>query len=323
VSYSVTGKGVQYMRKKGDKISIIGAGNVGAMVAQRILEHDLADVVLLDIERGRCQGKVGDLCDAAPIMGYEKEVIGTSDYSMIRGSNIVVVTAGYPRTPGMSREDLLRKNASIIRDVSLKIKEYEPGAIVIIITNPLDLMTYLTYKTTGFQRTKVLGMAGTLDSARFSNLAARELNITSTEIESIVIGSHDTRMVPLLGHSKAQGKPLQEIFSPEKQRSLVEDTRNRGAYIVQLLKSGSAFFAPSAACFTMIKAILHNEHAILPVSVYLEGEYGFNDVCIGIPISLGKSGMEQIVELQLTDEETGQLNEAVEQLKKNIPSLTL
>ncbi len=231
---------------KGDKVSIIGAGNVGAALAQRILENDLADVILVDIERGISEGKAHDLRDASAIIGYEKYIEGTSDYSKISSSRIVVITAGFPRTPGMSREELIQKNGSVVKDVSLKIKEFAPGSIIIVVTNPLDIMVYLAYKVSGFDRTKVLGMAGILDAARCSNLAAEELGIMPTEVDSVIVGSHDANMIPLFSHSRAEGKPLKDIFDETKKRDIADRTRKRGAEIVSLLKRGSAFFAPSA-----------------------------------------------------------------------------
>ncbi|MBN1872014.1 MAG: malate dehydrogenase [Candidatus Omnitrophica bacterium] len=306
-----------------DKVSIVGAGNVGAMLAQRLLEHDLSDVVLVDIDEGLSRGKACDLQDASPIIGCEKEVIGTSDYSIIEGSDIVVITAGLPRKPGMTREDLIQKNAAIIRDVASQVRKFAPQSIVIVVTNPLDIMAFLAYKLLGFEANKVLGMAGVLDSARCSNIAAEELGIARTEIDSVVIGSHDTNMVPLLRFSQAQGTALDSILDNEKKASLTEKVKRRGAEIVSLLKSGSAFFAPSAACFSMIKSILKNEHLTQCASVLLNGEYGLRDIFIGVPVVLGRTGIEKIIELELTRKEREKLKNAADAIKKSVISLNI
>lgn len=304
-----------------DKVSIIGAGNVGAALAQLILEQSLADIILVDIDEGISKGKALDLQDASSIMGYEKNIEGTSDYSKIRDSSVVVVTAGFPRKPGMSRDDLLKKNGSVVKDVSLKVKEFAPDSILIMVTNPLDVMSYLAYKTTGFDRRRILGMAGILDSARCSIQAAGELGVTQAEVDSVVIGSHDGNMIPLLAHSKSQGKPFKAVFDISKQNEIIERTKKRGAEIVFLLKSGSAFFAPSAACFSMVKSILKNERLTLCVSAYLDGEYGLRDLFIGVPVVLGRDGIEKIVELELTGEEARKLKKAAELLKDSISKM--
>jgi malate dehydrogenase len=311
------------MTQKNTKVSIIGAGSVGASLAQRVLENDLADVILVDIDEGIAKGKAYDLQDASPIIGYEKDIEGTSDFSKIRGSDIVVMAAGFPRKPGMTREDLIQKNGDVIKDVSLKIKEFAPESILIVVTNPLDVMSYLAHKVTGFDRHKIMGMAGVLDGARCANLAAQELDIMRTEIDAVVIGSHDPNMVPLFEHSQAQGKPLKVALDAKKQNSIAERTRKRGAEIVSLLKSGSAFFAPSAAGFSMIKSILNNEHLTLCASVYLDGEYGLRDIFIGAPVMLGKDGIEKIVELDLKGDESEKLKKAAELVKNSISKLKI
>lgn len=309
------------IHRKSEKVSIIGAGNVGALLAQLILEQNLADVILVDIDEGISKGKAFDLQDASSIMGYEKSVEGTSDYSKIKDSSIVVITAGFPRKVGMSREDLLKKNGSIVKDVSLKIKEFAPDSILIVVTNPLDIMSYLAYKVTGFDSRRILGMAGVLDSARCSNQAANELGVMQTEVDSIVIGSHDSNMVPLFAHSKAQGKSFKTVFDIAKQNEIIARTKKRGAEIVSLLKSGSAFFAPSAACFSLVKSILNNEHLTLCATVYLDGEYGLRDLFIGVPVVLGREGIEKIVELELTRDESKKLKKAAEAIKNTISKL--
>lgn len=304
-----------------DKVSIIGAGNVGAALAQLILEQSLADVILVDIDEGISKGKAFDLEDASSIMGYESDIEGTSDYSKIKDSSVVVVTAGFPRKPGMSRDDLLIKNGSVVKDISLKIKEFAPDSILIMVTNPLDVMSYFAYKITGFDRRRILGMAGILDSARCSNQAASELGVTQTEVDSVVIGSHDENMIPLFAHSKAEGRPFTSLFAVSKQNEIIERTKKRGSEIVSLMKSASAFFAPSAACFSMVKSILKNERLTLCASAYLDGEYGLQDLFIGVPLLLGRAGIEKIIELELTPEEARNLKKAAELLKNSISKL--
>ncbi len=306
---------------KNEKVSIIGAGNVGAMLALRIIEHDLADVVLLDIDEGIARGKTYDLADASSIMGYEKKVEGTSDYCNIRGSSIVVITAGFPRKPGMSREDLIQKNGAVVREVVGKIKEHAPGSVIIVVTNPLDIMAYLAYKVSGFDYKKVIGMAGLLDSARQSNLIAESLGIMKSEVDSIIIGSHDDNMVPLLNYSKIQGKPLKKSIDSKKLQEIRDRARKRGAEIVSLLKSGSAFFAPSAGCFHMVKCILNNEHLAMCASAYLNGEYGLRDIYIGVPVVLGKGGIEKIIQLELNFEERANFQKSAQLVKSAIEKL--
>lgn len=309
--------------RRDEKLSIVGAGNVGATLAQLILLHNMANVVLVDIDEGIGKGRAYDLEDASSILGYDKTIEGTSDFSKIKNSGIVIITAGFPRKPGMSREDLLQKNSVIVKDVSLKIKEYAPDSIIIVVTNPLDVMSYLVYKITGFDRSKVLGMAGILDSARCSIQAADELRVKQTEVESIVIGSHDSNMIPLFGYSKSQGKPFKNIFDPPKQAALEERTKKRGAEILSLLKAGSAYFAPSAACFSMVKSIINDERATLCSSVYLDGEYGIRGIFIGVPVVIGGEGIEEIVELKLSDEESLKLKKSADDIKSAISKLGL
>ncbi|MBU4376832.1 MAG: malate dehydrogenase [Candidatus Omnitrophica bacterium] len=306
---------------KTEKVSIIGAGNVGALLALRIVEHDLADVVLVDIDEGIAKAKAYDLADASAIMGYEKKVEGTADYSKISDSSIVVITAGFPRRPGMSREDLIQKNGAVVREVALNIKKFASDAVVIVVTNPLDIMTYLTYNISGFDHKKVIGMAGVLDSARQSNLISEELNIMKTEVDSVIIGSHDDNMVPLLNYSKAQGMPLKKVADENKINEIMEGAKKRGAEIVSLLKSGSAFFAPSAGCFYMVKCILNNEHLTMCASVYLNGEYGLREICIGVPIVLGKNGTEKIIQLDLDTDEREKFQKAAGLIKSAIEKL--
>lgn len=303
---------------KTTKVAIVGSGNVGAMTAMRIIEHELADVVLVDIDEGISKGKAYDLRDASSIMGYEKKVEGTSDYSKINGSSIVIIAAGFARKPGMLREGLIQKNGAVIEAATLKVKEFAPESIIIMVTNPLDIMTYIAYKVSGFDRHRVMGMAGILDSARQSNLISEEMGIMKPEVDSVIIGSHDDNMVPLLNYSKVQGQPMKKVLDESKLASILERTKKRGAEIVSLLKSGSAFFAPSAACFSMVKCILNNERLTMCASAYLDGEYGLNDICLGVPVVIGKNGIEKILQLDLDDDERVKLQKSAELVKDAI-----
>lgn len=305
------------------KVSVIGAGNVGATLAKRIVENDLADVVLLDIVKGLAEGKSLDLLHAVPILGHSKFIYGTDDYEHTKDSDIVVITAGLARKPGMSREDLMQKNAKIVKEITQKVCRFSPGAILLMVTNPLDAMTYVAYKVSGFNTKKVIGMAGVLDSSRFAHLIGTELNIPSSSIETIVLGGHGDTMVPLLSQTKISGTPLFKLLSLTKINDLVERTRRAGAEIVNLLGSGSAYYAPSAAVFLMVRAIIKDEKRLLPASVYLNGEYGLKNLCLGLPIKLGDKGVEEIVELEITEEEKKALKKSAEATKKLIGSLKL
>ncbi len=285
------------------KVSVIGAGAVGATLAQRVAESGLADVVLVDIAKNIACGKSLDLFDAAPIIGHEKGITGTDDYEYIRNSDIVAVTAGLPRKPGMTREELLAKNANIIRDVSSRIKTYSPSAIVIIVTNPLGAMTYLAYRRTGFKKEKVIGMAGVLDGSRLSALLAHELNVPRSSVKTLVLGSHGDTMVPVISHTYVADKPVAELLPGDKLQAIINRTRDRGAEIVNLLGSGSAYYSPSAAVYKMISAILNDTKETMAVSAYLSGEYGLRDICIGVPCELGSGGIRKVVEIELTGEE--------------------
>lgn len=297
------------------KVSIIGAGAVGATLAQRVLESGIADVVLLDIYKGLAKGKALDLMDASPIAGCENNITGTDDYEEIRGSDIVVITAGLPRKPGMSRDDLVSKNAAIIRDVAAKVKASAPSSIAIIVTNPLDVMTYLAFKLTGFKKEKVMGMAGVLDSSRFINLLAAELKVPRSSVETCMLGSHGDTMVPLVSKTKVRGRPVSELMSKDKLAAIVKRTRDRGAEIVSLLGTGSAYYSPSAAVFKMINAILKNTGETLPVSAYLEGEYGLKDICIGVPCVIGRPGVKKVVELDLSEDESAAFKKSAQAIR--------
>jgi len=285
------------------RITVIGAGAVGATAAQRIAEKELGDVVLTDIVEGLPQGKALDLMEAGPLFGYDSKVTGTNDYQDIEGSDVVVITAGIARKPGMSREDLLRTNAKIIGEVSLNIARYAPRSVVITVTNPLDIMTYHTMKTTNFEPERVFGMSGVLDSGRFAAFIAMELGCSVRDISAMVLGGHGDTMVPLPRFTTVQGVPITELMPESAIQRIVDRTVNGGAEIVNLLKTGSAFYAPSAAVTNMVEAVLKDTKRILPVCAYLKGEYGYENIYLGVPAKLGRRGVEDIIELEMTDEE--------------------
>lgn len=305
------------------KISIIGAGNVGGLVALRIAEEGLGDIVLVDVVKGLAQGKAFDLEDAWPILKCNYKIDGTDDINKIKSSDIIVITAGLTRKPGMNREELLNKNAWMLKDICLNVKKLAYKSIVIVVTNPLDLMTQLTLKTTGFKPSRVFGMGVTLDAARFANLISKELNIPHTDIETTVIGSHGEGMLPLPRFTNIKGIALDEFLDGKKIQYLVKKTMERGAEIVSLLGSGSAYFAPSAAVALIVKVIVKDEKRILGVSAYLNGEYGIKDICIGVPCRLGKEGIEQIVELNLDKQEINALLESSTRLKEQYNNINL
>ncbi len=310
------------MKKINSKVSIVGAGAVGSTLAQRVLEGGLTgEVVLLDVLKNVAVGKSFDLLDAAPMLGHEGEIIGTDDYKEIAGSDIVVITAGFPRKPGMTREELIAKNKNIVKEASEKIKVYAPSSIVIIVTNPLDAMTYVAYKTTGFKREHVFGMAGVLDSSRFIHLIAHELKVSRSSVETYILGSHGDTMVPLLSHTRVSGKPITELLSKEAIGRIVKRTCERGAEIVNLFGTGSAYYSPSAGTLKMIDAILNNSKQILVVSAYLEGEYSLSDICIGVPCKIGRSGIEEIVKLELSKDEEETFRKSARAIKSSIEAL--
>ena len=307
------------------KVSVIGSGNVGATTALLVAERELADVVLVDIIEGVPQGKGLDMAEAAPVDRFDADVKGTNDYSEISGSEVVVVTAGIARKPGMSRLDLLQKNAAIIKDVSSKIKKFAPDAIVIMVTNPVDVMTYHTWKVTGFAASKVMGQAGVLDSARFAAFIAKKLDVSVEDISAMVLGGHGDEMVPLPRYTTVSGIPFTELLPDEVAdavvKTLIDRTRKGGSEIVGLLKTGSAFYAPAASVTRMVEAILKDKKRILPCSAYLSGEYGIKDVYIGVPVKLGAGGIEEIVELRLTEPELTALRNSAQVYKEGIAQL--
>lgn len=305
------------------KISIIGAGNVGSLTALRLTQENLGDIFIFDIIKGLAKARQFDLEDAQGILKCSYHIQGTDDIKQLAASDIVVITAGLARKPGMSREELLNKNASILKDISTQIKNLAPESIVIVVTNPLDLMTYLVLKTTGFNPKKVLGMGISLDTSRFSNLISQELNIPPTDIEPCVIGSHGEGMLPLARFSKVKGVALDEFIDHKRIEILIKNTLNRGAQILSLLGSGSAYFAPAAAIVEIIKVMVKDQKRNIGVCAYLEGEYGAQDVCIGVPCRIGGEGIEKIVELDLNKEEKEAFLQSIGNLKKQFSNLAI
>ena len=291
------------------RVSIIGAGNVGGTLAQRIAEKNLADVVLLDVLPGRPQGIALDLSQASSIERHNRQIIGTIDYADTQGSNIVVITAGLPRKPGMSRDDLLRTNSEIVSYAAKEAIAHSPDAIIIVVTNPLDSMTYLAWQASGLPPQRVMGMAGILDSTRFQTFIAMELGISAADVRAMVLGSHGDLMVPLPRYSTVNGIPITQLLSPEAIDRLVDRTRNGGAEIAEHLKT-TAYYAPASSACLMVETILLNQPRILPVAAYLQGEYGLNDLYIGVPAKLGCGGVEKILELELTPAEHEALNKS-------------
>jgi len=305
------------------KISIIGSGFVGATAAHWAAEKELGDVILVDILEGIPQGKALDLFEASPIEGFDSRVIGTNSFEETKDSDVVIITSGVPRKPGMSREDLLDINRKIIESVVTQVVEKSPKTILILVTNPLDTMTYLAYKRSGFPKERVIGMAGILDTARFKAFIAMELGVSVEDIQTLLLGGHGDEMVPLPRYTTISGIPLSQLLPKETINRLVDRTRKGGGEIVNLLKTGSAFYAPSAAAIQMTEAILKDKKRILPCCVYLDGEYGLKDICFGVPIKLGAKGVESIIELQLTEEEKALVAKSAESVKKSIAELRL
>lgn len=303
------------------KIASIGAGNVGATVAQYCVELELGDVVLTDIVEGLPQGKALDLTEAGPIRGYSSKVSGTNYYKDIEGSEVVVVTAGLPRKPGMTRLDLLEKNGGIISGICENIKRYAPDSTVIIVTNPLDVMVYLAYQKLGFPPNRVIGMAGCLDSARMRSFVAMELGVSMKNVDTMVLGSHGDDMVPLPHYTTVSGIPITKLLSQERIDAIVERTRKGGGEIVALLKTGSAFYAPAASAVRMVQSILRDEKQVLPCAAYLTGQYGLNDVYMGVPCVLGRDGVERILELEISDADRASLQKSAEEVRTGIEGL--
>jgi malate dehydrogenase len=291
-----------------EKVTVVGAGHVGATTAQRLAEAELAcEIVLVDVAGDMPRGKALDLWESAPLAGYDTRLVGTNGYEETAGSELVVVTAGLPRGPGMTRDDLLGRNAEIVKSVAAEIRRTSPDAIVIVVSNPLDAMAYVALKITGFPRERIVGMAGVLDSARFRSFIALELDVSVEDIQALVLGGHGDSMVPLARYSTVAGIPLPALLPASRIQALIERTRNGGGEIVQLLGAGSAYYAPSAAVVTMVEAIVKDKKRILPCAAYLTGEYGMQDVFVGVPVKLGRRGVEQILELELEPAELAAL----------------
>ena len=300
------------------KVSVIGAGNVGATIAQRLVEKELCDVALIDIIEGLPQGKALDLSEAAPIEKHDAHLSGSNSYEASAESDIIIITAGIPRKPGMSRDDLISTNAGIVKTVTQQAAELSPKAILIIVSNPLDAMCQVAYEASGFPRNRVMGMAGVLDSARLKAFIAMELNVSVENIHAFVLGGHGDSMVPLPRYSTVAGIPITELLSKERIDAILDRTRTGGAEIVGLLKTGSAFYAPASAAVEMAESILKDKKKILPCAAYLDGEYGIKDLFIGVPVKLGKNGIEEVVQISLTDDEKEALQksaDAVAELK--------
>lgn len=301
--------------------AVIGAGQVGATTAQRILEKGISDVVLFDVVQGMPQGKALDLMEAAPVEGHDRRIIGTNDYKDIEGAEIVVVTAGLPRKPGMTREDLLSMNAKIITDVVTNVKKYAPNSKLIIVTNPLDIMTQLAQKVSGFPKERVFGMAGVLDTARMRFFIAERLDVNGRDVQAVVLGGHGDLMVPVSSQTTVNGKPVKGMIPAEELAKIEQRTRDGGAEIVALLKTGSAFYAPATSVCEMVKSILKDEKKTLPVCAFLNGEYGVSGIYFGVPAQLGKNGVEKVIEIALDAQEKQGLKTSADKVAQGIAEL--
>ena len=306
-----------------NKVTVVGAGNVGATTAQRIAEAGLADVVLVDIVEGLPQGKGLDLAEAAPVVAHDARITGTNDYAATAGSDVIVVTSGLARQPGMSRDDLLARNASIVKAVVEAAAAQSPDAVLIVVTNPLDAMCHVAMRASGFPRERVLGMAGVLDSARFRTFIAEELGVSVEDTSAFVLGGHGDTMVPLPRYSTVAGIPITDLLPPDRIAALAERTANGGAEVVALLKTGSAYYAPAASTFEMVDAILRDRRRVLPCATFLQGEYGIDGLFVGVPIVLGVGGMQRIIEITLDADEKAALRksaDAVQELVAKLPA---
>jgi malate dehydrogenase len=298
------------------KISVIGAGFVGSTLVQRLAERDYADVVMFDIVPNMPQGKALDILQAGPILGYDSMVTGTNDYADTTNSDIVVITSGFPRKPGMSRDDLVKKNQEVITQVTQEVVRSSPNSIIIMVTNPLDAMAQLAYHISGFPRERIIGMAGVLDTARFRTFIAQELNVSVRDVQAYVLGGHGDTMVPLARMCTVAGVPILQLIPAERIEQIVQRTRDGGAEIVKLLGTGSAYFAPSASVLQMVDSILLDKKMIMPCAVYLQGEYGIRDLFVGVPAKLGAGGMEQVIEIELDEKEQALLQKSADAVKE-------
>jgi malate dehydrogenase len=298
------------------KVTVIGAGNVGATVAHRLADKQLADVVVIDILEGVPQGKGLDLLESGPIEGYDVKVKGTNDYADTANSDIVVMTAGFPRKPGMSRDDLLKANYEVVKGAVERVARTSPECILIVVTNPLDAMAQAAYKVSGFSKNRVIGMAGVLDTARYRTFIAEALDVSVQNVQGFVLGGHGDTMVPVPRYTTVAGIPVTELLPKDKLDAIIKRTAGGGAEIVNLLKSGSAYYAPSAAAVEMVEAIFYDRKKILPCAAYLEGEYGINGLFVGVPVKLGGRGIEQIIEIKLTADEQAALKKSADAVKE-------
>jgi malate dehydrogenase len=303
------------------KITVVGAGNVGATTAQRLAERDYADVVVVDIVEGMPQGKALDLNQAGPVVGYEPRIVGTNGYDETSGSDIVVITSGLPRKPGMSRDDLLAANREIVAGVTREVADRSPDSIIICVTNPLDAMCHVALDTSEFPRQRVVGMAGILDSARFRTFLAWELGVSARDVTGFVLGGHGDTMVPITSYTNVAGIPVTQRIEPGRLEEIVQRTRDGGAEVVKLLKSGSAFYAPAAAVAEMIDSIVHDQKRVLPCAALCQGEYGIDGLFVGVPVKLGKDGVEEIIEIELSDEERADLHRSAEAVRELVDAM--
>ncbi len=308
---------------KNPKVSVIGAGNVGATCAHLILQDDLAEVALIDTQEGLAAGKALDLAEAGPVEGFSMPIAGGTDMALAKDSDIVVITAGLARKPGMSRSDLLETNSKIIKSVCTEITKSAPDAIIIMVTNPLDIMAYVALKTTQFMEQRVMGMAGVLDTARFRTFIAEVLKVASSDIQTMVLGGHGDSMVPLLNRTTVSGIPLCSLMDSRRMEEIVDRTRKGGAEIVALLKTGSAFYAPAASVVQMVKAIIDDEKRIIPASAYLNGQYGLKEIFLGVPVKIGRQGVEEIMELELSESDMSTLKISAQKVAEDISQLKL
>ena len=306
------------MRKK---VTVVGGGNVGATAAQRIAERDYADVVLVDVVEGMPQGKALDLAQSGPVLGYDSAVTGANSYETTANSDIVVITAGIARRPGMTRDDLLRTNMGIMDSVVSEVVANSPDSILLIVSNPLDAMVYHAHKLSGFPKERVVGMAGVLDTARMRAFIAQELNVSVEDVQAYVLGGHGDTMVPLVRYTTVGGIPLENWLPKDRVEAIVQRTRDGGGEIVSLLKTGSAFYAPSAAVLQMVDSILLDKRRIVPAAAYLDGEYGVSGVFIGVPVILGENGVEKVIELELTDEEQAGFQKSLEAVNELVEAM--
>jgi malate dehydrogenase len=303
------------------KITVVGAGNVGATCAQRLAERDYADVVLVDIVDGIPQGKALDINQDGPVVGYEASVTGTIGYEETAGSDIVIITSGFPRQPGMSRDDLLAKNKEIVGGVAKEVADRSPDAIVIVVTNPLDAMCHVAYDVTGFPRQRVVGMAGVLDSARFRTFLAWELGVSTQDVTGFVLGGHGDTMVPVVSYTNVSGIPVSQKIPADRLEEIVQRTRDGGAEIVKYLQKGSAYYAPSAAAVEMVDAIVYDQKRVLPCAALCQGEYGFDGLFVGVPVKIGAGGVEEIIEIELDEAEKAALGNSADAVKELVEAL--